>query len=221
MKIAERLISVLAPHCCLGCGNEGAVVCRQCLADLPSLAGRCYRCHLPCPGQAICAVCRSSGQLQDVTACTRYDGVAKAAIRALKFSGAQATAVSLARQMSRLVPPSQNVYITPIPTATSRRRTRGYDQAVLLSLAIVRQTRAVYLPCLTRHGQAHQVGSNRQARLQQLVNAFRAKRLLQVRGAHIILIDDVLTTGATLEAAAAVLYMAGAQSVEAIVFAQA
>ena len=116
---------------------------------------------------------------------------------------------------------ADDLLLAPIPTATSRRRQRGYDQSVLLARHIARLTRLPYADCLVRLGQAHQVGSTRAQRLMQLQQAFRVRRSLLVKGRHIVLIDDVITTGASIEAAAAVLYEAGARSVWALAFAQA
>ena len=67
---------------------------------------------------------------------------------------------------------------------------------------IGRQAHLPWLDCLARSGQAHQVGADREQRRPQLQTAFRVSQQRFVRGAHIILVDDVVTTGATLEAAA-------------------
>lgn len=149
-----------------------------------------------------------------------YKGMAKKLIWQLKSSGTQQAAVPMAEAMARLLG-TQDVLIVPIPTATSRRRQRGYDQSVLLARYLARRAPAPYANCLVRHGQAHQVGSTRSERLLQLQQAFRVCRPSLVAGRHIVLVDDVITTGASIEAAAAVLYQAGAQSVRAVAFAQA
>jgi ComF family protein len=124
----------------------------------------------------------------------------------------------MAARLRPLLPTGRDVVIVPVPTATSRVRQRGYDQAKLLARALSRQARLPYLDCLARTGQAHQHGASRSQRLRQLTAAFRVRRQRAVRGSHIVLIDDVVTTGATLEAAAAVLHAAGATRVEAVVF---
>ena len=122
-----------------------------------------------------------------------------------------------ARHMAVLAPQGRHWLVVPIPTATTRVRQRGYDQAKLLARAIARQTGLRYTNCLVRQGQAHQVGASRQARHNQLEGALRVKKTVQ--GVCIILVDDVTTTGATLEAAASVLRQAGAQQIEALTFA--
>lgn len=148
-----------------------------------------------------------------------YEGPPKEMVWRLKFHGARKASHLMAAHMARQVVDA-DAYLVPVPTATSRVRQRGYDQAKLLARELSRQTRLPYLDCLMRGGQAHQVGASRTQRLQQLAKAYRLKKAALVRGADIILVDDVITTGATLEAAAKVLRVAGARHVDAIVYAQ-
>jgi predicted amidophosphoribosyltransferase len=74
---------------------------------------------------------------------------------------------------------------------------------------------------LVRHGQTRQVGSHRNTRLVQLKDSYTVKNRIQIVGAHVILVDDVMTTGATIETAARVLKKAGAREVDACIFARA
>ncbi|HET8709331.1 MAG TPA: phosphoribosyltransferase family protein [Candidatus Saccharimonadales bacterium] len=152
---------------------------------------------------------------------TAYQGVAKDAVWKLKFEGAQAAAHDMATVMAALLPVDAVTLLVPAPTATSHIRRRGYDQARLLARAVAKQTGLPHAPCLVRLGQQRQVGANRQQRFEQLAGAFRLAAGYDVTGKTILLVDDVLTTGATLEAAAAVLKQAGARRVEAVVFARA
>lgn len=114
----------------------------------------------------------------------------------------------------------EGAYLVPVPTATTRVRQRGYDQSLVLSLALSRRSGLTKRVFLRRLGQAHQVGSTRRERLAHLDNAFRVIHHADVQDAHAVLVDDVLTTGATLETAARELKKAGAAQVDAIVFAQ-
>jgi ComF family protein len=154
-----------------------------------------------------------------VHAVTAYEALAKDLIWQLKFHGAQAAARIMAECMAPLLLSDDTAVLVPVPTATSRARGRGYDQAKLLARELARQTGLSYADCLRRSGQTHQVGASRDRRLEQLQAAFRVKDLRPAD--TIILVDDVLTTGATLEAAAITLKQAGACTVEAAVFAQA
>jgi ComF family protein len=108
-----------------------------------------------------------------------------------------------------------------VPTATARVRQRGFDQAQLIARQLSRMSGLSYRSYLRRMGQARQVGAGKRERAEHLRTAFRAVHESALQGAHIILVDDVLTSGATLEAAARTLKAAGATRIDAVVFAQA
>lgn len=141
----------------------------------------------------------------------------------LKFGRVQSAAEAMATRMAELYGAmvAKDVLIMPVPTATKRVRRRGYDQAVLIARSFSRQTGCEYTPLLMRLGSQEQIGADRQQRRDQLQGVFRVKNASKVVGARILLIDDVMTTGATLEAAALVLKQAGARSVGSLVFARA
>ena len=204
VSFLDKILAIVAPHDCLACQTEGSLLCMSCLDLLPSVP----------PKQL------SGSDLEVVRSATVYGTVAKDLIWKLKSSGAQEVAKIMARLMFKLLPPIQNGLIVPVPTASSRVRRRGYDQSRLIARELSRQSRLPYLNCLKRQGQAHQVGASREQRRDQLRGAFRVKHSSLLQNAHIILIDDVVTTGATLESAASYLKRAGAARIEAITFAQ-
>ena len=216
----ESLIGTYAPHDCVNCGQEGSLLCGRCMVTLPVVAPRCYRCHQLADAGRTCTSCRRHSKLFSVNVATEYDATGKKLVSALKFSGAQAAAEPMAILLAALLPSGTDV-VVPVPTATSRARLRGYDQAVLLAKQLARQAGADYLPCLLRRGQHRQVGASRGQRLTQMQDSFMLRRMDRLAGRHVILVDDVLTTGATLEAAAALIKKAGAKRVGAVVFARA
>lgn len=222
--IFEHIINLMAPDDCLNCGSEGQILCSACLAAIQPVPPRCWRCRRVSVASETCAPCRSHSRLRHAGAAAEYEGVARELVRALKFSGKRTAAEVMTNLMLPLLPaalPGAPCYIVHVPTATTRRRQRGYDQAELLARALSAQSSLRHLPLLARLGHTRQVGTKRAERLAQLEHAFRARRESLIQGAHIILIDDVLTTGATLEAAARTLKAAGARRVDALVFAQA
>lgn len=116
---------------------------------------------------------------------------------------------------------SKDVVVTHIPTAARRKRERGYDQAALLARTVAHELDLPHIPLLERIGNARQMGAASSARRTQLRGVFRPLKPYVIQNASILLVDDVLTTGSTLEAAARVLRTAGAASISAVVFAQA
>lgn len=217
----EALLSVFAPHECLGCGWEGSLLCRDCLpSTLPSVLPSCYRCHNVTRQGLVCGSCLVKTPLDGLKARTLHDGVAQQLIHALKFERAVAAAKPIASAMATLLPANiKGVLVVPVPTASSRVRQRGYDQAALLARYIAQQRDLSYKRALRRLTQTRQVGATRRQRLVQLQDAFMVPRSMNCVGKTIILVDDVLTTGSTLEATAGVLKAAGVARVYGLVFA--
>ncbi len=223
MNLVERSIGLLAPHVCLACGQEGAVLCPSCVASLlVPLPSRCYRCHRSTRQSRVCAACRSQVSLGRVWIAAQYEAQAKQLVRRLKFERAKQAAQILADQLDDQLPilPT-HIIVVHIPTAASRVRGRGYDQARLMAKNLSAAKGWAYAPLLIRRGKARQLGATRRERFDHMRRAFRARHMQQIQGAHILLVDDVLTTGATVEAAARVLKNAGAQTIDAAIFAQA
>lgn len=218
MSVIDQLLTVLAPYECLGCTAEGSLLCKACTQQLTDVHECCHRCRRSSAGSLTCPDCRPTSNLYSVRAGAAYSGVAKGLVWKLKSAGARAAAQQMAARLLPLIGNSTELLVVPVPTATNRVRGRGYDQAKLLGRELSRQARLPYLDCLIRSGHTHQVGASRQQRLKQLNEAFRVSNAERVRGARILLIDDVMTTGATLEAAAGVLRASGVKQVEAIVF---
>jgi ComF family protein len=222
LKLLERLIGIVAPYDCISCGDEGSLLCAWCMPDAcTALPDRCYRCHKLSRDSKVCAACRRKSPLAHVWVRTDYGGLAKQLIHELKFERAAAAAEPVATLIAESLPYfGEKTIITHIPTASSRYRQRGYDQAELIAKRVAHIKEVRYLPLLARQGQSRQVGAKRAQRLTQLEQAFRAKSPYIIMNAEVVLIDDIVTTGATLEAAARVLKAAGAKRVSAAVFAQ-
>lgn len=213
------MLGVIAPHECVGCLAEGALLCANCRTGLAPVLSSCYRCQAITDDFRTCTHCRAA-PLKAVAVVTTYTDIAKDLVWRLKFERARAAAGDIAQSM-HLPAHTAETLLVHIPTATNRVRQRGYDQARLIAHHLACRYALQTAPALARLGQQRQVGMKRQTRQQQLQQAFCVPRPASVAGKHIILIDDVLTTGATLEAAAAALKQAGARRVDAAVFARA
>jgi len=225
--IFDPLIALLAPHECLSCGSEGRLVCADCRPQLTLPDKRCYKCNKPGSNMATCAVCRRDTPLTSVQAATRYTGVSKELVHKLKFGRAGSAATEIADiiadrlGLDRGMAAYGDIVLVHAPTATSRVRQRGYDQSRLVARALSRRSGIPCYRLLLREGQRRQIGSDKAARRSQMQNAYHALLPQRIRGKHVLLVDDVCTTGSTLEAAAAVLKRYGARQVDGIVFAKA
>jgi ComF family protein len=221
VNIIEQFLNVIAPHACVGCGCEGYLLCEDCTNSLTPIPPRCYNCQRAHPQARTCAACRAHSSLYSVWAVTPYGGPAQILLHRLKFERAQAAARDVARAMAARLQLPAGVLVTYVPTAPSRVRQRGYDQAALIAKELARQLNLPYAPLLARRTALRQVGQTREVRKTQMRQAFRVARRSILQNKHILLIDDVITTGATCEAAAAALKAAGARRVSAAVFAAA
>ena len=221
MSIIEQLLRIIAPHNCLGCGREGYVLCLACAQALPQPLGACYRCGATANNN-ICPACQAKTGVAAALSFTRYEGLAKEAVYKLKFDRAAAAAADIAGALAaRFAPAAYANAVTYVPTAPARIRTRGYDQAALIARALAKRAS---LPCYALLGRSHghrQVGQNRAARHAQASHAFYIRKPSDAANRRILLIDDVLTTGATCEAATAALLKAEAASVVLLTFAAA
>lgn len=208
----DRLISYLAPHYCCSCGEIGAVLCDNCKYDIASEPF--YGCF-SCGSNVI--------KLENHQACKLYyekawsvgerGGALQRAIGVYKFQGKRSAAYDLARLLDEVLPvlPVDTI-VVPIPTVASHIRERGFDHAALLARRFAKLRGLSYASPLRRRTATKQRDANRRQRLLQASEAFKATTSLSGTSPY-LLIDDVTTTGATLNQAARILKESGASTV--------
>jgi predicted amidophosphoribosyltransferase len=221
----QEALSVLAPPSCHGCGGPVPAarepLCPGCRVALPWLGGRrCERCGLP--GRCAGGCPLAGGALECAWAPVAHDGPARALVHALKFRGALRVADLMAAQMAAGAPAGllvAPVVLVPVPTHPARVRRRGFDHAERLAGALSARTGRPALAALVRGGRAtRQLGAGRSERRAAGRLAFEAR---EPAPGDAVLVDDVHTTGATLEACALALRRAGAHRVRAVTYARA
>jgi ComF family protein len=213
---------------CAACGAPHAPFCETCATALVELGPACLRCAEPMADRnGTCARCRREPlPIERIVAAWRYGGPLASAIRRLKFAGASHVARTVAPLWSPLlVAAADGALVVPVPLHWKRRFRRGYDHAWLLArhACVVGQI-AAPVPALRRVRAAPpQSKLAAAARADNVRGAFavRPRHAASVAGRDVILVDDVVTTGATLAAAAMALRRAGARSVIGVALARA
>jgi predicted amidophosphoribosyltransferase len=220
-RVLDEIVGLFAPPRCLACGAPGGGLCPSCRARLPWLTGpRCPRCALPAP----CAPCPAArASFTAAWSPVAHAGPARALVTALKFRRALEAADLMAAQVAAGLPvglrgDGDGAAWVPVPSHPRRRRARGFDPADQLATALARRTGIPLRRCLRRGGAATpQLGASRAVRRRSGRVAIVARDRLPARA---VLVDDVHTTGATLDAAARALLAAGAVEVVAVTYAR-
>ncbi len=215
MKALESFLSRLAPYDCINCGDEGALLCTSCIPLLGSrLTSKCIGCYIPTLDFSVCRSCFPKIQIDHVFPAFAYKGAAKNFIHEFKFEGKRGAAKEIANLLELPIGVTKQTIVVHTPTSTRRVRERGYDQAKLLAKAIAARHDLIYIPMLIRISNNRQLGALRRERFKNIEGAYRVKGSY-AKDAHILLVDDVVTTGATLAEAARTLRAAGATCVDA------
>ncbi|HSW29989.1 MAG TPA: phosphoribosyltransferase family protein [Longimicrobiales bacterium] len=237
---AGGLLDLLLPTGCLACGTwipggeRASIVCGGCLARLPVAPWpRCPRCHHPRgTGRGDEPACRMCRAWPDTLAHARHAHLlappADTLVHALKYEGWRELTPIMGRAMAKVplppVLPGGRRVVVPVPTTRERVRRRGYNQAHLLAADVAERLGLDLVDGLARtRGGATQVALHPSERRANVRGAFQAREeaLPGLQGAHVLLVDDVLTTGATAVAAAAELALAGVSEVTLLTYARA
>jgi len=228
------LLDVLYPRFCLGCGKFGTYCCSACIASAPILQSlKCIACGKPTVHGRTHPECCSRWGLDGLVSFFRYGGLIKQVIHKIKYRFAYTIVPALfvhipQGHIMRVIngmggTPNQCVLI-PVPLHPARLRRRGFNQAGHIAKALQQATgiptceNVLYR---VRNTPAQVTMRRRSDRLENVNNVFRVKALNGFpKNTLCILVDDVMTTGATLQNAAKALKQSGFKSVWAITLAQ-
>ena len=227
LKTLHRWVLPARCRLCLAPGHADQELCADCRQELPWSSPACRRCALPLPADSpveVCGKCRKApAPLDGCAALFHYQAPIDQWIQDLKFHQDLGAARLLGQLLAETLPGhdvAQATLVVPVPLHRRRLRERGYNQALELARPLRRLGYPVTTLCCRRHrATAAQSGLPAAQRKRNLSNAFQAEGRLD--GRRILLIDDVLTTGSTLNELARTLKRAGAAQVEARVIARA
>lgn len=215
------LLELVYPSYCLVCGRaDDDYLCPECIEMIDIIGDmHCHKCAMPCESH-ICSDCQSREFAFD-RACSAglYEGVLRKAIHALKYDMRLAIVDQLADLMIRCYPHTQ-LYgkvdmVIPIPIHRTRMIERGFNQSEELSRLLCKR---ISVPLesnalLRIRNTRHQVSLPQDKRMLNIKGAFTVPQPGLVMGKRVLLVDDVFTTGSTLNEAAKVLKESGAESV--------
>ena len=224
-RASRAALDLLFPPRCGVCRAGGELLCDDCIDDLPAADGRrCQRCWMPVARTALCRHCGESPPAYvSIRAPYVMDGAARRLAHELKYEGMTALAAPMARLMTGHVDATDVDLVVGVPLHRSRERARGYNQAEELAKHIaaltalrtdrraVRRVRATAPLVKTMH---------REERSEIMRGAFTGSRE-HLAGARVLLIDDVVTTGTTLDACAQAMRSVGAREVRCLTWARA
>jgi len=207
---------------CLLCGEESGpeLLCAACAAELPALAEHCLQCALPSPAGAVCGSCLDRPPHYDRTlALWRYEFPCDRLVQALKYRARLALAGFFARSLASLPLPEVDL-IVPMPLHPKRLAERGFNQALEIARGLARRLGRPIEPrgALRVKDTPPQTRLPYEERAKNVRGAFLCK--LDLSGASVAVVDDVMTTGATLNELARALKRAGATRVENFVIAR-
>jgi ComF family protein len=213
-----RLLDLALPPVCAGCGQEGDAICAACL---PTVA---TRARLPA-GSPLGLAEGPPHPLLQLEWCSPFAGTTRRALHALKYAGEKRFAVPLGAAVAdrwERVGVGGDVLV-PVPVHESRRRERGFDQAALIAEAAAKRLALPWLPAVVRtRATTAQYRLDRSHRATNVADAFAVDPHARatVAGRWVVLVDDVVTTGATLCASAHALLDAGAIAVSGVTVAR-
>lgn len=210
----DGLLGIIAPHRCLGCAKMGSLLCANCQYNIiDDRAQFCIMCQAPCISDGICRDCTHKVPFQRAWIAAKRTGVVKQVIDTYKFAAARQAHRPLGAMLHATVAdvPAGTV-VTWIPTVPAHARRRSFDHARLLAKRFAHLRGLQVKSLLGRNTNAVQTGASRKQRQAQASQAFYCRRQLAADVPYLI-IDDTVTTGATLAAAAAQLKYAGARTI--------
>lgn len=224
-SLAWKYIDLIYPPRCIICGKIGFRCCPQCWEKRKLYSsGICEQCGRPITTTGLCGQCKTEpSPLMKIRSLGEYTGVLQVFITAMKYE----RNIGLAEL---ILPDLFHIYdlahyqidmVVPVPLSKKRERERGYNQVAVWGRLFALQINHEFIPAALQriHDTRSQVSLSSEQRWENVRDAFSANASL-VRGKNVLLLDDVITTGATLSECTKAILQKGAQSVSALTIAR-
>lgn len=215
----DTLLSYLAPHYCCGCGQIGDVICDNCKYNITSESFNvCLSCGKNLINEMVCSECKLP--YSHSWCVGERSGVLQRAIGEYKFQHKRAACKDLGDMIVTILPdlPLETI-IVPVPTVTAHIRERGFDHAYLLARHVAECQGLTVSRVIKRQTSTKQRDADKRTRQRQAKEAFRVDEVLSSDVPYLLL-DDVVTTGATVKYAAEALRQAGARQIWVVAIAR-
>jgi ComF family protein len=218
-QLQKVVIDFFYPRYCVGCGKLGSFLCMDCTKTLPRISSpTCQKCGKPETTGTYCAACWGTQlTIDSIRSPFRFEGAIRKAIHAFKYSNLRAICTDLSNLMHDYFQDSDLCcdVVVPVPLHLRRLRNRGYNQSALLARGLSRLAGLKVIEnCLYRHKDS--VPQTRTATVEERktnTNDAFVCRIEELAAKRVLLIDDVCTSGATLEACAVALKEKGVESI--------
>jgi len=219
--IKELILDLVFPKNCFGCGKEGSWFCTECEKDIKFIKTPvCYSCRRISDNGKVCSKCKKKSNLSGVIITATYSGILKDALIGFKYQGLSDVAGEMSRYLIEALKnqaPKKQFVVMPIPLYIKRFHERGFNQSELMAKLIAKNFDwNLNLDLKKIKPTLPQVGQKKISRIESIKGSFEWQGV-DLKDKNILLVDDVLTTGSTLEEAARILKSAGAKSIWGII----
>lgn len=220
MNLLEYCIDKIAPNYCLFCASIGKSICDYCYGDIVPCISSCYHCFGATEEYETCKVARKNGSPERVFFITPYNQTSKTILLAMKNESKRDIAVILSNYLDEAVPYLEKDWVVvPVATISKHVRERGFDHTKMIAKAFAKTRHLKTEILITRLDNAVQKNKTKKVRYEQAAQSYMLKSTKKLPK-KVLLIDDMITSGATLETITKLLKASGVKIIWATVFAR-